>query len=332
MLGILTRPRHHQAPPPLDPALLFACILGLLVAVTAGLWASRPGMGQGANITRAERPSDDYYLALDRAGHADHHVLYFGTDDEALAHLRRADVLLLGNSRLMFAARRRVLDRFFAARGRRYYVLGFGFREGDRFPLDIIEKFDLHPGIVIVNADGFFTGEYSDFARDVRSDSRIGAWQLLHESEAGHEARRVIHQLVPNWVDLFGRPGFPWRQELVIYRSRTNGTWHLSPWAEGLRRVESRPLHEPPLADREIQAARRFKAAMDGRGARLVLTYVPTSRPLGGGPALFANLLGVPFVMATPPGLRTEDDDHLDEPSAVAWSQAFVGELERAVP
>jgi len=289
-------------------------------------------MGEGANITQAERPSDDYYLALDRAGHADHHVLYFGTDAVAAEHLQRADVLLLGNSRLMFAARRRVLDPFFEARGQRYYVLGFGFREGDRFPLDIIEKFDLRPKVVIVNADGFFTGAYSDFAREVRSDTAIGAWQLQRESEIGHEARRLVHQLVPNWIDLFGRPGFPWRQELVIYRSRTNGTWFLSPWAEGLRRVESRPLHEPPLSEAEIAAARRFKAAMDRRGARLVLTYVPTSRPLGGGPALFADLLGVPFVMATPTGLRTEDDDHLDESSAAAWSTAFVRELESLVP
>ena len=45
----------------------------------------------------------------------------------------------------MFAARPRVLDAFFEARGLRYYVLGFGFREADRFPLAIIQKFDLRP-------------------------------------------------------------------------------------------------------------------------------------------------------------------------------------------
>ena len=115
-----------------------------MTAVTAAVWASRPGLGgRVKNITRAERPSDDYYLAHDHGGHVDHHVLYFGTDAVALDHLKRADVLLLGNSRLMFAARPRVLDAFFAARGLRYYVLGFGFREADRFPLAVIEKFDL---------------------------------------------------------------------------------------------------------------------------------------------------------------------------------------------
>lgn len=311
---------------------MFTVVLGLLTAATASAWLLAPGMGRVKNITRAERPSDDYYLAHDHGGHVDHHVLYFGTDPVALEHLRRADVLLLGNSRLMFAARPGVLDAFFESRGLRYYILGFGFREADRFPLAIIEKFDLRPKLVIVNADGFFQHAYSDFARAVMKSNLIGAWQFTREAETGHEVRRALHQLVPNWVDLLGRPGFPWRRELIIYRSRTNGAWQLSPWEPGLHLMAGRDLRQPPLAPLERDAARRFKAAMDRRGARLILTYVPTSRPLGGGPALFADLLSVPLVAVHPPGLTTEDDDHVDEGSAMTWSQAFVRELERVLP
>ncbi len=318
---------------PTFPLLLFVCALGLMTAVTAAAWARRPELGgRVKNITRAERPSDDYYLAHDRGGHVDHHVLYFGTDPIALDHLQRADVILLGNSRLMFAARPGVLDAFFEARGLRYYVLGFGFREADRFPLAVIEKFDLRPRVVIVNADGFFLNQLSDFGRAVMTDSRFGAWQLRQEAETAHEFRKAIHQLVPNWVDLFGRPGFARLSELVIYRSRTNGTWQLSPWEAGTRSVAGRDLTQPPLAPHEQDAARRFKDSLDRRGTRVVLTYVPTPRPLGGGPALFADLLHLPLVTAHPTGLLTEDDDHLDESSAVAWSEAFVRELGRVIP
>jgi len=303
-----------------------------MTAVTAGVWVIRPELGgRVKNITRAERPSDDYYLAHDHGGHVDHHVLYFGTDPVALDHLKRADVILLGNSRLMFGARPRVLDAFFQSRGLRYYVLGFGFREVDRFPLAIIEKFDLRPRMVIVNADGFFENSLSDFAHQVMKGDAFGAWQFRQEAETGHEFRKVIHQLVPNWVDLLGRPGFPWRRELVIYRSRANGTWQLSPWEVGTAPVGERDPHQPPLGPREIEAARRFKAAMDGRGIRMVLTYVPTPRRLGGGPALFAQLLQVPLVWTDPAGLLTEDGDHLDESSATAWSEAFVSELGRVL-
>jgi len=308
-------------------------VLGLLIAATAALWAARPGLGgRVKNITRAERPSDDYYLAHDHGGHVDHHVLYFGTDPTALEALRRADVLLLGNSRLMFAARPRVLDGFFEDRGLRYYVMGFGFREGDRFPLDIIEKFDLKPRLVIVNTDGFFQNEYSDFARSVMKHSAFSAWQFRTEAEAGHEFRRAMHLLVPNWIDLFGRPGFGWSRELVIYRSRTNGAWQLSPWEPGTTPVSGRNLAEPRLAPREIEAARTFKAALDRRGTSLVLTYVPTPRPLGGGPELFAQVLNVPLVAAHPAGLLSEDGDHLDESSAIAWSEAFVRQLRHVLP
>jgi len=317
---------------PLSPGLLFACVLGLLVAATAGGWTLKPDLGRPKNISRAERPSDDYYLAHDHGGHVDHHVLYFGTDADALDHLKGADVVFLGNSRLMFAARPKVLDAFFDARGLRYYVLGFGFREADRFPLALIEKFDLRPRLVIVNADGFFRNSLSDFARTVMRDTQFGAWKFSSEAEAGHEVRRALHQLVPNYVDLLGRPGFPWRRELVIYRSRRNGTWQLSPWEPGTTPVGQRDLFNPALAGREVAAARRFKAAMDARGVAMVVTHVPTPRPSGGGPALFAELLGVPLVAAQPGGLLTEDGDHLDEASAVAWSESFVRELGRTLP
>ena len=128
---------------------------------------------------------------------------------DALAHLKRADVLFLGNSRLMFAARPGVFDAFFTERGLRYYVLGFGFREADRFPLAIIEKFDLRPRVVVVNADGFFQNHLSDFARTVIEGlGRSARGSSAVEAETGHEVRRAVHQLVPNYIDVFGRPGF----------------------------------------------------------------------------------------------------------------------------
>lgn len=313
----------------MSPGLVFAGVLGLLVATTTVIWMLSPA-SRGRNITRAERPSDDHYLAHDHGGHVDHHVLYFGTDGEAMDHLRRADVLFVGNSRLMFAARPRVLDPFFEGLGLRYYVLGFGFREADRFPLAVIERFDLRPRLVIANADGFFQDRLSDFARTVMKDTPFGAWKFGIEAETGHEVRRAVHQLVPNFVDLLGRPGFPWSREIVIYRSRSNGSWQPSPWEPGTAPVPARDLSFP-LHPREVTAARRFKAAIEARGSRLVLTAVPTPRPTGGGPRRFAELLGVPLVVVHPPGLLTEDDDHLDESSAVAWSEAFVREMGRVI-
>ncbi len=302
------------------------------MAVTAAAFLTIPPPGgDPVPIVHAQPPAPDYYLAHDRGGHIDHHVLYFGLDPEAIEHLRRADVLLLGNSRLMFAARPGVLDPFFEARGLRYYVLGFGFREADRFPLAIIEKFDLRPRWVIVNADGFFLDELSEFAQAIMEETPFRAWQQRQEAEVSHDVRRALHLLAPNWLDVYGRPGFPSRRELIIYRSRTTGTWQLSPWPTGTTLVPRRDLSQPPIGRDQRGPAERFKAAMDQRGSRLLLTYVPTPRPLAGGPALFADLLNVPLLAPSPPRLFTEDDDHLDETSAAVWSAAFVRELGRVL-
>jgi hypothetical protein len=315
-----------------SPGLLFACVLGLLLTVTALLWTLWPGMGHPVSIRDAHPPSPDYYLAFDGSATVEHDVLYFGLDTVATARLRQADVLLLGNSRLMFAARPGVLDRFFEARGLRYYALGFGFREADQFPLAIIEKFDLRPRYVIVNADGFFNDSLSDVASETLRQSQFGARQRRWESEATHVVRRALHQIVPNWIDIFGRAGFMRRSEVIAYRARTNGTWEVYPWAQGARaRVAGRELRMPPLGRVESAAARRFQSAMDARGVSLVLTFVPTPRPLGGGPALLADLLQVPLITAHPVGIGTHDGDHLDYNSAIAWSEALVGELGRVI-
>ena len=76
--------------PRLTPALVFAAVLGPMVAITAAAWLFEPGLGRVSTISLAERPSDDYYLAHDHGGHVDHHVLYFGTDAVALDHMKRA--------------------------------------------------------------------------------------------------------------------------------------------------------------------------------------------------------------------------------------------------
>jgi hypothetical protein len=168
---------------------------------------------------------------------------------------------------------------------------------------------------------------HSDFADVVMRDTAFGAWKLRLESEVSHEVRRVVHVLTPNWLDLFGRPGFRLQRELVIYRSRTNGTWQPSPWNLGEGIVSDRDLRAPPLMPVEVAASQHLEHLLERRGSRLLLTYVPTPRPLGGGPALLADVLGVPLVAPSLSGLRTEDGDHLDEPSGVVWSEALVREL-----
>jgi hypothetical protein len=315
---------------PLQPAALFATVLVAAVVLTVGarLWVpTLQGLTQEA--AAAERPpDDDHFLANDVGGQVDHHVLWFGIDAEVVRRLKAAQVLFVGNSRLMFALRPAVLRPFFADRGVRYYVMGFGYREADRFPLEMIRRFDLRPRLVVVNADGFFGGGLSPWAELVNRDTPFAARKLQHEAEAAHEARRVVHQLVPNWFRLFGLPGLGLRRHFIAYRARSDGTWAISPWAEGTAGFVDPEPAGPPLGRGEVAAAQAFKAELDARGAAMVLTRVPSPEPMpGAGPARFAERLGVPLVLVDVPGLTTFDNSHLSEGSAHDWTRGLLGTL-----
>ena len=309
---------------------MFAVVLAAAVVATDVARATVPALqGRVQIIAQAERqPDGDHYLANDVAGHVDHHVIYFGIDDEVVANLRAAEVLFLGNSRLMFALRPGVLRPFFDDDAVPYYVMGFGFREADRFPLAIMRALDLRPRLVVVNVDGFFGGGLSPWAEAVIRDTPWAARKLQLEAEVAHDARRVVHQLVPNWLRLFSQPGLGLRRTFIAYRSRVDGTWDISPWADGTTAFAAGSLEGSPLGRGEVAAARAFKAELDARGSTLVLTHVPTPEPMpGGGPARFAALLDVPLVTPEVPALTSPDHSHLSEGSAHDWSRAFVQAL-----
>lgn len=301
--------------------------------VTQVLWQVAPGLSHRApSITlAAPSPADDLYLAADRGGHVDHHVHYFGLDEAAIAALRKAEVLFLGNSRLMFALRPDTLDPFFAQRKLDYYVMGFGFREGDRFPLEILRRFDIRPRLVVVNADGFFGKELSAWATNVIDDTHFDAVKYQHENEATHAVRRFVHQMVPNWLDFFERPGVDEGQEFITYRSRSNGTWQPSPWPAQGRTV---PVYTPDAkaAPWTLDAARAFKQELQERGSDLVLTFVPTPTPDTREAADVADELDVPLAVPLVEGLTSYDDSHLTEDSATIWTERFLQVLSPYLP
>ncbi|MGD9902259.1 MAG: hypothetical protein AB7U83_02220 [Vicinamibacterales bacterium] len=326
--------RTSTPPGALQPVWLYAAVLVGAIAITDAARAWVPALqGLTQLVAAAERPpDDDHYLANDSGGQIDHHVLWFGLDAEVTRRLRAAEVLFVGNSRLMFALRPALLRPFFADLGVPYYVMGFGHREADRFPLEMIRRYDLRPRLVVVNADGFFGGGLSPWAEVVNRDTPFAARKFQWESEVAHEVRRYVHRVVPNWFRLFGAPGLGLRRGFIAYRSRRDGTWAISPWPEGTQGFADGSLDGPELGRGEIAAARAFKAELDRRGARMVITRVPSPEPMpGAGPARFAELLEVPLALATVPGLTTADNSHLSEGSAHDWTRALLGTLEPLV-
>lgn len=297
--------------------------LWMCAALVAAGALLKPAAALDADIVRHDAPpsADDFYLAHDRGGHIDHHVLFHAIDDRAVAAMRQAELLFLGNSRLMFALDARIM----AAHPlrRRYYVLGFGHEEQDDFPLGIIQRHDLRPRVVVINADQFFASDQSEWASRVVDESDFDAWKVRAEGETAHRVRRVLHQLLPQYVDL--RRG---NREVVLYRSRQNGTWFVAN-DFGPGTVFEWPEDEVTMpAPAALAAAAEFKDALERRGARIVLCLIP-----GPGVSLYraqrlAEHLSVPLIVPQAGDVQTIDGSHLSFESAERVTASLLAQLD----
>jgi hypothetical protein len=297
-----------------------ACTLALLASGFA--WKLTPLRERRLAIADVRPPAGrEHYLAYD--GFAlDHYVLYFGLDQRATQQLRAADVLILGTSRLMFAMRPDDLRAHFAGHGKRCYVLGFGHGERDRFPRAIIERFDLRPEWVVVNADGFFVDELSDFARSVVQAFPLKARATYYERCLDNAVRRALHRYIPHWLSIAQQ-----RREYLIYRSREDGTWLIEAVPDA-HLAFAPQSGEQDITPRELAAARQFQQTLAGQGARLMLTCVPGPNVNPRRAARLADALGVPLIYPELDNLATCDGSHLTPDSAARFVSAFLGELD----
>jgi hypothetical protein len=193
--------------------------------------------------------------------------------------------------------------------------MGFGYGERSGFPEAIIDRFDLRPKWMVINAEPFFATENSAFANKVMSESRFDAVKFRFEGTAGFAVRHRLHQVVPYLSPFQTTPDWIW------YRSYDDGT----AWIAGTVGVPApatvADTHEA-TPSYVLQVARGFKADMDRRGTRLVLTCIPPDSPAHA--RLVGETLGIPVLVPELPDLVTRDGRHLDEDSANRFARAFL--------
>ena len=268
-------------------------------------------------------PSPDYYHVSDNGLFGQH--VFFHETYAVREPLRAADVLILGNSRTLVAFPHARVGAFFSERGLGYYELGFADARAD-FARILFEKYDLRPRLVIVNADWFFIPGVSHWAEQAMGDSDFDVFKRRLEQRARFETRRLIHVLLPHPVgrDLEG-------SEVMVYRSISRGDW-LTEW----NKTNHTGIHwrKAPVSPSqpEIQNAKSFKAELESRGTRLVLTWVPSRIDGRHWVRRLADELGVPAIVPAVRDLQTIDGSHLDPPSARRFSDAFLAELDPLLP
>jgi hypothetical protein len=268
-------------------------------------------------------PSDaDHYLAYYRGASVQHYVHYFATDSTINQHLHDSAVLFVGSSRVLYAFPHETLQPFFAQRKLPYYVLGFLYGETSSFPLAIMQQQDLRPRWVVANADSFFSPRASDYARDLMRLRPINAFQVRFETDATFDVTRRLHQWLPH-IKALRRIS----DEEISFRSRVDGTMEPLAAFHDPAPVVERAAAGASISAGELQTANVFKAEVEKRGGKLVLTYIPRTDSQRAEVEALARRLQVPLIAPRLENLQTLDRSHLDRLSAQRFSQAFLEEF-----
>jgi hypothetical protein len=278
------------------------------------------------NVAKPVPDPDKFFLAI-IGDPLDHRILFHGFGP-SIDYARRADVLLLGDSRVNFGFPDNVLQKVAAESDVHVFNLGFSAGERITFPLDIIRRFDLRPRVVVVNSDRFFFASagsalamhmlsHRSLTRDVWQD-----YKLVVESNIAFDLGLKFHQYVPRFYMAKMSP------RLIFFRSHETGSWH---WTAAQPITCSVPiaindLDELLNAD-ERQNAIAFKREMDLRQTTIVLTDVPHNESCSRKLQQLADLLQAPIIIPRVDDLATIDTSHLTSDSATRFSTAFFAEF-----
>ncbi len=302
-------------------------LLGVLIAtlILATLFKLSLTNSVGCDAFGARAGKFMAYCDVTTHGHYDHAAYLFNLEEGLVNHVRQANLLFLGSSRLQFAFSTAALTDFVSHHPMvRPYLLGFGHTEQDVFSAAVLDQIKPIPALVVINADPFFGQVASPHAKQLlkeRGTEEFNArikkfWHQISETACGGQLFIVGHLICGT--------------HSTTYRSVQDGRW-IFPKLPSV----ALPVSEHIRASSDDADIITFAANAEAFLSRLpidrrciVLTFIPTGE---GKPFIaqgIAARLGTQFIAPQLTSLTTFDGSHLDTASSERWSKAFLAELE----
>lgn len=302
-------------------------VLGFAFALTGGMIVYQ----QSENLQWANRVIKSYPGRVPEGSFLAHFMGAIEQDVFVHDHydyyraLKEADVVFVGHSRLMRATDPLVLKSFFKKLGLKYYQLSMGHRDGFPIVVDIFERHNIRPKLLVVSGNLFFESYKSKALLRAEKRSKWESWKMLKEKEIAYPIVRNFHSLVPhinNPAGLFH----------LVFRDLEFGHW-----SSPVPREEEYPIileanrRRYDKDDRVVRNGEKFYWWLKSRGGNMVLTWLPTSKDnlfLGEVDRIAART-GAPMLYVEESGWKTFDRSHLTEKSAKRWSILFLEKLMR---
>jgi hypothetical protein len=260
--------------------------------------------------------TSDRYLASCETSYGDyeHGVFWFELEPAAEMSASSADVLFLGDSRMLLAFSTNATTKWFSSASVSFYLLGFYGFENSIFERALLRKLKPRADIYVISVGDFFQPFEAPIAKSIMHDGAArNSYNVKRDLQLVH---RAICMKVPTICG----------NGLAVFRSRQTGMWYMQ--TSRFKGRERQVSYDQQIDEREINDAvaigRSFISELPVKAECVILTVVPTvDTKLGVANAIASGLGKMLVVPQRVDDLQTFDGTHIDQASAERWSEAF---------
>jgi len=296
-----------------------------LIAFAALFFSSgglAPGGGLYTYLTVLPSPTScGWYSDFRRSETEAHFYIFQHNFGSSIENARKADVILLGDSRVLLGFDWRQIDEFSNQYNITFFNLAIDGGSGWEFPLHLMQRYDIKPKIVILAVPDAIVNPMWIGAKDALNSSWISALKHVLAGEISWRYRNFITLLTPSVFKAL-LPAYNFNS---TYRSVTNGCWFRDSF-EDFNHLPVKTTSEPCNID--FPLPHEFLNHLNKIGAKLIIGNVPNN--IGGVdycPTLashLANTLGTDHIEVSPDSLFTMDMAHLDKNSSEEFTRRFL--------
>ncbi len=270
----------------------------------------------GSYTPQLDLPQEDSSFVY-TTGYEMSHLMLFHNLRGHIEQARKADVLILGDSRSQLGFMPSVLIAGMKKLGLSVFWLSTGYGEAYTFYEKIIKKYDLKDKIIILQ-DAILTRD--DMSISARSAVNTTWWagvKTFYEAQISWIIQRYLHSVFPKLS-----VSSPWISGHVLYRNNETGAWFD---CQLKQREKCFPVVKETNSIHMTEKAMEFVQYLKNNGNTLVLVTIPDSIDTAVQSASkIADTIDVSYISPKERDFFTYDKTHLQYESAETYTKDFL--------
>lgn len=273
--------------------------------------------------------SGEFFAYSDDLGSLEHDILFHNIND-ITSHIKNADVLFVGNSRMQMGWDHNLLRKIASSADLKIFNLSCGNSEGITFFAELIKKHDIRGKIVVVNIDSSTPNISGPAAIAMQTPFMHSLESVLSKTSYFHSKALAESFLSERIISDIDHHSYYVRIRATILRDFNDGFWIYRHW--GVLNGKGKLCSDEKRGFREEDALPKvahFMQTMKDHNNFIILTQVPStdSSPLDVH-AITSSIGGTPLLYSQEYStMWTYDGSHLNTESATRFTEEVLPQI-----